>query len=87
MNNEERFIYDAVKNKILQDIQKKLQNITILTRLWKARTPDLDNFFYCALLNNALDIKEDEDDVIKRLPILQDKITNYVETPAKLYEL
>ena len=48
---------------------------------------NLDKFFLTALLNNALDIKEDEDDVIKRLPILQDKITNYVETPAKLYEL
>ena len=49
MNNEERFIYDAVKNKILQDnAEEAFQNITILTRLWKVRIIRLRQIFLTA---------------------------------------
>ena len=49
MNNEERFIYDAVKNKILQEnAEEAFQNITILTRLWKARIIRLRQIFLTA---------------------------------------
>lgn len=94
MNQEERFIYEAVKEKILSENEKDLLiNIDALNRLWKARIIRLRQIFsYCALLKKALKSeetgdKEEENDVIKEMPLLESRIKNYVETPAKLSEL